>query len=183
MADPRSQWSLDAETAHLKAQQEAEAKAEARRRREREKADEAEAKRLQRQIEEEEKVARRKQAEIDKETERLRKLYGVPQQPNTSRPSSGGRRYGNGGGLAPIPQGRPSASSSAPPPRGSNGLYMQPAASQSVMMSDANPSSSVISLAPGQKPAKKKSSFFGLRVGDSEVGGDGRLRKKGSAMW
>lgn len=183
MADPRSQWSLDAETARLKAQQEAEAKAEARRRREREKADEAEAKRLQRQIEEEEKVARRKQAEVEKETERLRKLYGVPQQPNTSRPSSGGRRYG-GSGLAPIPQGRPSASSSAPPPRGSNGLYMQPAASQSVMMSGANPSSSVLSLAPGQKPAKKKSSFFGLRGGDSEVNGnDGRLRKKGSAMW
>ncbi|KXT06020.1 hypothetical protein AC578_1312 [Pseudocercospora eumusae] len=187
MADPRSQWSLDAETARLKAQQEAEAKAEARRRREREKADEAEAKRLQRQIEQEEKVARRKQAEIEKETERLRKLYGVPpqqQQPNTSRPSSG-RRYG-GSGLAPIPQGRPSASSSAPPPGGSNALYMQPAASQSVMMSGANPWSSVLSLAPGQKPGKKKSSFFGLRGGDGEVGGsgsDGRLRKKGSAIW
>lgn len=185
MADPRSQWELDAETAKLKAQQDAEAKAEAKRRRDREKADEAEAKRLQRAIEEEEKAERRKQAEIDKETERLRKLYGVPQQSNISRPTAGSSRPprggGGGGGLAPIPQGRPTASSSAPPPRGSNGLYMQPSASASVMMSGANPS--MLSLAPGQKPTKKKSSFFGLRGGDESAVNDGRLRKKSSAMW
>jgi hypothetical protein len=94
--DPRAQWEIDAETARLKAQVEAEereqkrqaaAAKKARRRREAEE----ERQTLQfleqekRQKEKEEKERRRKQAEIDKETERLRKQFG--DQSNLLRPS------------------------------------------------------------------------------------------------
>ena len=74
-ADPRAQWNLDAETALLKQQEEAEARERARRRQDKERADEAERKRLQKMVAQEEQEARRKQAEIDKEPERLRELY------------------------------------------------------------------------------------------------------------
>ena len=180
LPDARAQWELDAETARLKAQEEAEARERARQRREREKADEAERKRLQRMVEHEEKEARRKQAEIDKETDRLRRLYGVtpipqqqqrPPQPNSSS-------Y-----LQPGPR---TSSRPQPPPRprpavGSNGLYVQPSASSSaVMMSGGNPGAS--SSLGVQRPTKKKSSFFGLR----SVSDDGQhrtLAKKQSTMW
>ncbi|KAI9793283.1 MAG: hypothetical protein M1833_000782 [Piccolia ochrophora] len=65
---PPDQQSIDAETARLKAQVEAEEKA-------RKKAEREDAKRARRLVESEEKEARRKQAEIDKETERLKRLY------------------------------------------------------------------------------------------------------------
>ncbi|KAK3713186.1 hypothetical protein LTR37_008619 [Vermiconidia calcicola] len=173
LADPRAQWELEAETARLKAEQDSEAREAARRRKERERADEAERKRLQRMVEEEEKEARRKQAEIDKETERLRKLYGVkpissPSQPNIS---------------APRPQ-QPSRPQPKPA-RGTNGLYVQPAASaSSVMMSGANGNNSSLS-GPGRPtgPNKKKSSFFGLRNVNDDGANANQLRKKGSAMW
>ena len=183
LADPRSQWELEAETARLKAEQDAEARAAAHQRREREKADEAERKRLQRMVEAEEKEAKRKQAEIDKETDRLRKLYGVkpvPQQPNTSA------QY-----LQPGPPQQPPRPRPRPAVVGSNGLYVQPSASaSSVMMSGGNATaSSSLNVpggpGPGMRPTKKKSSFFGLRsVSDDAGPGNGeRLRKKGSTMW
>ena len=168
MADPRAQWELDAETARLKAEADRERREASRKRREREKADEAEARRLQKLMEAEERESRRKEAEIDRETERLRKLYGVK----------------------PLPQQdarRPQANTSRPqqPPRpvmGSNGLYAQPSASASgLYMSGGagNPSSLNV---PGRPMQKKKSSFFGLRS-NSDDGGQNRLNKKSSAMW
>ncbi|CZT24549.1 uncharacterized protein RCC_10274 [Ramularia collo-cygni] len=166
LADPRKQWELDAETARLKAQAEAEAKAAQDRQRQREKADEAERKRLQRMVEEEEKEARRKRAEIDKETERLRRQYGVP--PSNGRPTSNVGPY-----LKPTPQhvqfaagrpgrGQPSASSSA------------------LMMSGANPGAS--SSSNVSKPAKKKS-FFGLRSLSDDAEERRKVVKKSSSMW
>lgn len=172
MADARAQWELDAETARLKAEADREAQEAVRKRREREKADEAEARRLQKLMEAEEKEARRKQADIDRETERLRKLYGVkplPQQ-DARRPQANTSR----------PQARPQQ-----PPRpviGSNGLYAQPSASASgLYMSGGagNPSSLNV---PGKQMQKKKSSFFGRRS-HSDEGEQQRLAKKSSAMW
>ena len=202
MADPRSQWALDAETARLKAEQEAEARDAARRRREREKADEAERRRLQKLVEEEERSAKKKQAEIDKETERLRKMYGVtplPQQQkphsqaNTSRPQVRPSSAASGAGfLQPVPQYNQRPSKPPRPNIGSNGLYVQPSASaSSVMMSGANGYGAGSSLGvPGssgpsgwQRPAKKKSSFFGLRSVSDDASGQRTLAKKGSAMW
>jgi hypothetical protein len=190
LADPRSQWELEAETARLKAQAEAEAREERRKRKEREKAEEAERRRLQRMVEEEERAARKKQAEIEKETERLRKVYGVPPvpprgptptssnpRPSNSKPTrpaaSSSRPARQGPFLQPIPQGRPAPR----PAMGSNGMYRHPAASASAMMSGANANASQLSLA---KPLKKKS-IFGLRSSSDESGD--RLKKKGSAMW
>ena len=102
--DPRSQWELDAETARLRKQVEAEE-------RERKRAEHKELKRLKKMLEDEEREARRKQAEIDQETERLRREYA--DEPNrlgsrTSRPplpqrldvASGGSSGGFYGGGA-----------------------------------------------------------------------------------
>jgi hypothetical protein len=198
-ADPRSQWELDAETARLRAEEEAKAREEKRRRQMQEKADEAEAKRLQKLAEEEERQARKKQAEIDKETERLRKKYGVqpiPPHPGPQANSSSSR-------LQPIPQHSQLSLAPPRPSMGSNGLYVQPSASSSaVMMSGANGNASSVNLSVpgggwaggpssgrpgGLRPAKKKS-FFGLRniSDDAAQGGQQqgqRLSKKSSAMW
>lgn len=102
ITDPRTQWQLDAETSHLRAQADSEAREQRRQqdlqRRKRECADLDEAKRLRRMVEAEEKEARKRQREVDKETERLRRIYG-----------------GGAGGpqSAPLPQ---SGLSAAPPP-------------------------------------------------------------------
>ena len=72
-ANARSQWEIDAETARLKALIEAED-------RERARAERAEEKRIKKMLEREEKEQKRIDAEIAKETERLRKQYGVSGQ-------------------------------------------------------------------------------------------------------
>ncbi|KAF2726153.1 hypothetical protein K431DRAFT_280173 [Polychaeton citri CBS 116435] len=183
MPDPRQQWDLDAETARLRQEQESEARKlheqQTQRRREQEKRDEAEAKRLRKTFEAEQRESARKQAEVDKETERLRKLYGVqpvPQRPNMGRPAAAvppSRRGPGGGGLQPIPQGRI-------PQRAPNGLYAQPpaASSSALMMSGANDGIGT----QQQQAAKKKKSFFGLRSSASDDGGK-RLAKKSSTIW
>ncbi|TGO59018.1 hypothetical protein BOTNAR_0171g00210 [Botryotinia narcissicola] len=66
----RTQWEIDAETARLKALVEAEE-------RERQRMELLEEKRIKKMLEQEEKEQRRRDAEIAKETERLRKQYGV----------------------------------------------------------------------------------------------------------
>ncbi|KAK4190440.1 hypothetical protein QBC35DRAFT_81644 [Podospora australis] len=79
-----------------------------REKREREKAERAEQKRIKKMLEEEEKERRRREAEIAKETERLRKMYGVEGQDLPSdRPS-----------LPPRPQNQapPKMQTSPPPP-------------------------------------------------------------------
>jgi len=181
LADPRAQWELDAETARLKRQAEAEAREEARRRRAREKADEAEARRLQKQMEEEERAARRRQAEVDRETDRLRRQYGVQDQGFPPPRHSFDSRYRPQSSMQPIPQG----SLAPPPPRmGSNGLYMQPSASSNALvMSGANPSAASLGVPGASSRPSKKKSFFGLRSA-SDDGTDGnRLKKKQSTMW
>ncbi len=88
--DRRTEWEIDAETARLKAQTDAEAREHRRieeaRRRERQAAEEADKRRIQKLVEKEQQAQRRRQAEVDRETERLRRKYGTqenlrPQQP------------------------------------------------------------------------------------------------------
>ena len=66
----QTQWEIDAETARLKVLVEAEDK-------ERERADLEEEKRLKKMLEDEEKEQKRRDVEVARETERLRKQYGV----------------------------------------------------------------------------------------------------------
>ncbi|KAL2128794.1 hypothetical protein VTI74DRAFT_8658 [Chaetomium olivicolor] len=78
---PPSNPEIDAETRRVQAMIERE-------QREREKAERAEQKRIKKMIEEEEKERRRREAEVAKETERLRKMYGVEgQQLPSDRPA------------------------------------------------------------------------------------------------
>lgn len=108
ITDPRTQWQLDAETARLKAEADAEAK-EARRqeetrRREQSRRDDIESRRLMKQLEAEEKERRRREKEVAKETERLRKIYGNQAQNLAPSPTvTAGQRPG--AHSAPIPQG------------------------------------------------------------------------------
>lgn len=72
---------VDAETERLKKMVEEESRREAEARAaERERRDREEAKRIERMLKEEENETRRRQAEVDKETERLKKLYGTQGQ-------------------------------------------------------------------------------------------------------
>ncbi|KAL9019408.1 MAG: hypothetical protein Q9185_003300 [Variospora sp. 1 TL-2023] len=88
--DPRSQWEIDVETAHLKKQVEREE-------RERRRAEHAETKRIKKMLEDEERKAREKQLEIDRETERLKREFEKeqrqaqrkPKPPLPSRPNPG----------------------------------------------------------------------------------------------
>ncbi|AEO57921.1 hypothetical protein MYCTH_2304699 [Thermothelomyces thermophilus ATCC 42464] len=80
---------IDAETRRLQAMVEREQREQREREKaEREKAERAEQKRIKKMLEEEEKERRRREAEVAKETERLRKLYGVEgQELPSGRPS------------------------------------------------------------------------------------------------
>lgn len=163
--DPRSQWELDAETARLK-QQFAEEE------RQRKKREEGEELRVRQMVEAEEREARRKQAEIDAETERLRKLYGAPQRPQ-SHPS---RRHSS------------DPRQSQPPPLPIQHHYPSPTAWGSYnagpYMSGANAQSSFLSPNPEQNQRlKNKSSIFsfGRRTSGDQDGG--KLSKKRSSVF
>jgi hypothetical protein len=104
----QTQWEIDAETARLKALVEAEDK-------ERERADLEEEKRLKKMLEDEEKEQKRRDEEVARETERLRKQYGVA--------GNGNRRqsvqFSAPPPMPPRPAGFPqfqSAPHSVPPP-------------------------------------------------------------------
>lgn len=71
--DPRTKWEIEAENARLRQQQEAEE-------RERRRRAEEEERKTMKLLEAEERAARKKQAEIDKETERLKRIYGKEEQ-------------------------------------------------------------------------------------------------------
>jgi len=80
-AGPASAAEIEAETRRLKAMVEREERErEEKERREREKREKAEQKRIKKMLEEEEKERARREAEVAKETERLRREYGVEGQ-------------------------------------------------------------------------------------------------------
>jgi predicted phage gp36 major capsid-like protein len=190
--DPRAQWEIDAETARLKAQVEAEQKkqAEAAKKERRRREAEEERQTLQlleqekKQREREEKERRRKQAEIDKETERLRKQFGDqsallrPTQQNQGRHSAPLIQGPWTTGRVPQqaqPQPRP-----APVPTQPQGPYLapgthRPTASHSSFFSNGLPKPQ-----PQLQPKVKKS-FWGLRT-QSETSAE-KLKKKKSSMF
>lgn len=103
---PNAGPDIDAETRRLQAMV-------AQEEREREKREKAEQKRIKKMLEEEEKERRRREAEVAKETERLKKLYGVQGQ---DLPSS----------TPQLPPRRPQQSPAGalyPPPPGTGGWY------------------------------------------------------------
>ncbi|KAL1801557.1 hypothetical protein ACET3X_001899 [Alternaria dauci] len=192
--DPRAQWEIDAETARLKAQVEAEAREqkrqeEASRKARRKQEEEQERKTLQfleqerKQKEREEKERRRKQAEIDKETERLKKQFG--DQSSLLRPSPQPQRHsaplvqGGWHNQRPSPVPRPAPVPTQPPrTQQTPGIFLQtpaphrPAASQSSFFSNGLP-----------KPvAKAKKSFWRLRT-QSESSAEKLMKKKKSSMF
>jgi hypothetical protein len=161
-SNQQAQWAIDAETARLKALVEAEEK-------ERERADLEEEKRLKKMLENEEKEQKRRDAEIAKETERLRRQYGVPGPPPPMPPRPAGfSQHLSAPHSVPPPVQRPvstpglnmphggnnwaSGPSSQRPPQGSSPYLQAPG-------SGAASSSGFFGMG-GKKIAKKKSVFF-----------------------
>lgn len=189
-ADPRTQWEIDAETARLRAQTDAERRAEEQRRKERQKADEAEAKRIKKMLEAEERERRRRQAEIDRETERLRKQYGdqsalmpppkpsLPERHSAPAPgSSGFFQHMNPTGWFSGPQ-QPQPQQPVqqqPPPRLPNRPTYVPNASA---FAPARPQTFL--QTPYQQPAASQSSFF---FGSAPGGGQQPGMKPKRSFW
>ncbi|KAI9696484.1 MAG: hypothetical protein M1820_008112 [Bogoriella megaspora] len=187
LTDARTQWEIDAETTRLRAEQDAEAQrariASEARRRERERQDEAEARRLRKQFEAEDKERRRKEADIERETQRLRRVYGnqedmlAPLPPPRQRPHS--YSVPQGQQIRPVVSSQHLRPQQAPlqqqqrPPRGSGGgLYLQPVAAAS--------SVSGLGGQAGYARPKPKKSFWGLRSVSDD---GGRLMKKQSSIF
>jgi len=153
--DARAKWESDAETARLKAQAQQEKYAADKRRKEQENKDSAEAKRLQKVIDDEAKAAQKRQSDLNKETERLRKMYGVKPIPNNqSRPQP--QTGPNVSAYGPGPYLRP-----GPPPQPGGPIYGRPSASASnIMMSGANGYGAPQAPLQPQGILKKKTSFW-----------------------
>ncbi|KAI8931835.1 hypothetical protein NX059_011471 [Plenodomus lindquistii] len=198
--DPRAQWEIDAETARLKAQVEAEAreqkrKEDAARRARRKQEQEQERKTFQfleqerKQKELAAKEQRRKQAEVDKETERLRKQFG--DQSNLLRPSpQQSQRHSEpliqGRWQQPPPQQpqRHHAPRPAPVPAQPPRINVQAPFTQApyLMPNGHRPAASQSSFfnnGPLKPVAKAKKSFWGLRT-QSETSKEKLVKKKSS---
>lgn len=99
--------------------------------RDRDKRDQEEQKRIRKMLDQEEKERQRRQAEIDKETERLRKEYGVsgatpslPPRPGQGSSSGGsGQAAWFGGPSGQAVQSPPRPSSTGPSPPGQSGRH------------------------------------------------------------
>lgn len=202
--DPRTQWEIEAETARLRKQTEAEKRKVEARRRELMKRDEEEAKRVKKMLEAEDKERRRRQAEVDRETERLRKQYGDQSNMMAPRPPKR-QSFPPLSGPAQRPQQpvRPMQNQQRPQSRPNpSGPYLQPhsgavpVASQSSFFhgnsalrpNSSRPTASQSgffhgsgSLQPASPQTKPKKSFFGLR-GISESSSQ-KLSKQKSTMF
>lgn len=189
--DPRAQWEIDAETARLKAQVEAEAReqkrqAEAAKKARRKREADEERQTLQfleqekKQKEREEKERRRKQAEIDKETERLKKQFG--DQSNLLRPTHQQQSRHS----APLIQGpwttqripQQHQQRPAPVPTQPQGPYLAPGSHRPTASHSSFFGNGVVT--PQAQPKAKKS-FWGLRT-QSETNAE-KLKKKKSSMF
>ncbi|KAF2638672.1 hypothetical protein P280DRAFT_455859 [Massarina eburnea CBS 473.64] len=185
--DPRQQWEIDAETARLKAQVEAEAREQRRRneieRQRREQEEERKTRQFlqqeERRRQQAEKEQRRRQAEVDQETERLRRQFGnqsdmlPPAQAQQRHSASLAQNQWQRPSNTPIQQSRPQPSRPQP-----QGPYLQPngpqpAASQSTFFSNGLPKPANPALMKN-----KKKSFWGLRNKSEST-----LKKKQSSMF
>jgi hypothetical protein len=108
---PHATAGIDAETRRLQAMV-------AQEERERDRREKAEQKRIKKMLEEEEKEQRQREAEVAKETERLKKLYGVQGQ-DLSSPSPQ---------LPPRPAQQSASGALHPPPQGAGGGWYGPGA-------------------------------------------------------
>ncbi len=173
--DPRSQWEIDAETARLKKQAEAEE-------RERKRKEASEQKRIKKMLEAEEKEKRRKQAEVDKETERLKRIYGsqgqlAPTLP--TRPASNHNRPSQVPAQAPNPFLRPQ---SVPQPGPPQVRWGPPAPGPYLQVPGGYPSQSGFfgNTRPAVQPKlREKKSFFGYRRENDAP----KLHKKRSSVF
>ncbi|KAI9769151.1 MAG: hypothetical protein M1840_004502 [Geoglossum simile] len=165
-ADPLTQWQIDAETARLKKQWEAE-------QRERERAEQAEIKRIKKMLETEEKEQRRKEAEIAKETERLYRIYGKEQQNIVQRPPLPSLK---------IPDQRPQSGRQPARPPQHGGPYLQP----QNLLASASASGFFGGGGQGQRPSSGKDhrkSFLGLRDRSLSDSSTSKLIKKKSSIF
>lgn len=194
--DPRTQWELDAEAARLRQQVAAESRA-------RKRADAAETKRVQRMVEEEARLARDRQKEVDRETERLKKIYGKEQRQSQQQlrlGNDGDRR--RRGSLQPIPQsqavpkyppapivrphsaapmlGQPAyVASNLRPPQQQSGQYLAPVMNYGPAVGSTQLGTFTSASSPGQQPAPKKS-FWRLKGAGED---SGRLQKQRSTVF
>ncbi|KAF7511207.1 hypothetical protein GJ744_005104 [Endocarpon pusillum] len=156
--DPRSQWEIDAETARLKKEAEAEE-------RERKRKEAVEQKRVKKMLEAEEKNKRRKQAEVDKETERLKKIYGTQSQTKAAipmRPATKNNHYNNNSQQRPSAFSRPQSVPQSGQPQARWG---PPAQGPYLHVPGGYPSQSGFfgNAGPGVWPKlREKKSFFGF---------------------
>lgn len=148
----QAQRSIDAETARLKALVEAEEQ-------ERERAEREEETRLKKMLEDEEREQKRRDAEIARETERLRKQYGVPGPPPPMPPRPAGfSQHLSAPHSVPPPVQRPLSTPGLNMPQGQR----PPQGSSPYLQAPGNggASSSGFFGLGGKKIAKKKSVFF-----------------------
>ncbi|KAI9864207.1 MAG: hypothetical protein M1824_005602 [Vezdaea acicularis] len=174
--NPRTQWEIDAESARLKKQQEAE-------RRKAERAEQKEVERIKRMLEAEEKEERRRQAEINKETARLQKEYAEEQR----KAQKAHGKYRNSS-APPVQPARPQSAAApatfwgypaAPQPQGP---YLQPPGPGQ----QNNASMSTFFGGGGLRPEderrnRHRRSIFGLRSQSDEAAN--KLTKKKSSLF
>ncbi|KAG0648745.1 hypothetical protein D0Z07_4838 [Hyphodiscus hymeniophilus] len=163
-----SQWEIDAETARLRALVEAEEKERARLEREEEQ-------RIKKMLEEEERARKRRDSEVAKETERLRKQYGVsgqdigPRASFTSKPPMPPRPQNQQYRPGEIPQYQSTPTSrpaQVPRPSSTPGLApgatYYPQTNQWVQEPPPGPVPNSPYLQPPGKSTASSSGFFGL---------------------
>ena len=192
LAPAERQRQAEEESRRLKAQLEAEQRAK-------DKAEQAEIRRIKKMLEAEERDARRRQAEVDRETERLKKLYGEEQKKAAKQVQ---RQY-----LSPSPTSNAastSARASSPRPQARRGPSPAPHAGGAIRSSAAQASSHRLSppatgsigatpglpagggggghTADGHRTPTPKRSMFGLRSRSSESSGV-KLNKKRSSVF
>ena len=170
--DPRTQWEIDAETAKLQ-------KLAIQEEKERQRQEEAEQRRIKHMLHEEDRERRRRQAEVDRETERLKQVYG--REDASARPALPPRHSAptnayDAQAFASVPQ-FPSPTSYSNPygTTYANNPWLGPA--QPPVPSEYHHS------APTQHPQhlKPKHSFFGFRRGLEDD--PATLQKKRSAVF
>ena len=162
-ADPRTQWEIDAETERLR-------KLVEREERDRERKERDEQRRIKKMLDDEEKARKKREAEVAKETERLRKEYGVVVPPTPPRPQQQPQQQQ---GYQPRPQppqqfySAPSRPLSTPGPpgfaAGSGWLGGAPAPAQ------RPPQNSPYLQAPGNGAASSSGFFSGLGISGKKM--------------
>jgi hypothetical protein len=176
--DPRKQWEVDAETERLK-------KMVAQEERARERAERDEQRRIKKMLDAEEKERKRREQEVAKETERLRKQYGVVPPPMPPRPDQAPPQivqpnnfpqWQSAPHTQPVPFQRPLSTPSgpsAPAPYSNSWFVGGPGPSSQAQIPPQQ--NSPYLQAPGEQGTASSSGFFGL--------GGKKIQKKRSVFF